>query len=172
MSTKLEALWIVGFVDGEGCFNLDVHCHKTAFGGIQLQLEFVVVQHERDVQVLQGLKDYFGIGSVAINRQDATSTRYHYRVKNLDHLTQIIEFFEKHPLKTKKRIEFQTFRKIHIRLKKGEHLQSKANLLEIIELGANLRYPLGSRIRKNSKVRQKIEELRLQIGLRNTISLS
>ena len=47
MSTKLEALWIVGFVDGEGCFNLDVHCHKTAFGGIQLQLEFVVVQHER-----------------------------------------------------------------------------------------------------------------------------
>ena len=99
MSTKLEALWIVGFVDGEGCFNLDVHCHKTAFGGIQLQLEFVVVQHERDVQVLQGLKDYFGIGSVAINRQDATSTRYHYRVKNLDHLTQIIEFFEKHPLK-------------------------------------------------------------------------
>ena len=94
-----------------------------------------------------------------------------YQCNKCDFKTPIKTKWNNH-LKTKKRIEFQTFRKIHIRLKKGEHLQSKANLLEIIELGANLRYPLGSRIRKNSKVRQKIEELRLQIGLRNTISLS
>lgn len=163
MSTQLEALWIVGFVDGEGCFNLDVHCHKTAFGGIQVQLEFVVVQHERDIQVLHGLKDYFGVGSVTVNRQDKTSTRYHYRVKSQEKLATIIQFFQDHPLKTKKHIEFKRFRKIYLRLEEGEHLQSKAKLLEIIDLGATLRYLSGTRIRENSKVRQKIAELRQEV---------
>lgn len=163
MSTQLESLWIVGFVDGEGCFNLDVHCHKTAFGGIQVQLEFVVVQHERDIQVLHGLKDYFGVGSVTVNRKDETSTRYQYRVKSQEKLATIIQFFQDHPLKTKKHIEFKRFRKIYLRLEEGEHLQSKAKLLEIIDLGANLRYPSGTRIRENSKVRQKIAELRQEV---------
>lgn len=163
MSPKLEPLWIVGFVDGEGCFNVDVHCQPTAFGKLQLQLEFIVVQHERDVQVLHGLKDYFQVGSVGVNRKDQTSTRYQYRVKNHFHLTSILQFFERHPLKTKKHIEFQTFRKIHRLFEQGEHLKSKANLLEMIDLGQRLRYPAGSRIRINSKVRREIEQLREEV---------
>ena len=51
MTAKLHAQWIVGFVDGEGCFHLDVHQHEEMRWGIQMQPEFTVVQNEVDSQI-------------------------------------------------------------------------------------------------------------------------
>ena len=48
MNAKLNAQWIVGFVDGEGCFHLDVHLKKDMQWGLQMQPEFTVVQNEVD----------------------------------------------------------------------------------------------------------------------------
>jgi len=115
----LEAQWIVGFVDGEGCFHVSVNRHKEMTQGYQVLPEFTVVQHERDVQVLYALKAYFGCGVVRKNHGD----RMAYRVRGIEHLTErIIPFFEKHKLKTKKGVEFQKFRKILLKMKNGVHL--------------------------------------------------
>lgn len=62
MTTNLNTQWIVGFVDGEGCFNLDVHIKEDMKWGIQMQPEFTVVQIEYDVQILHALKAHFGCG--------------------------------------------------------------------------------------------------------------
>ena len=49
-----------------------------------------------------------------------------YRVQSLDHLNEkILPFFEKHPLKSKKRIDFAKFRKVLQLMTKGEHLKSE-----------------------------------------------
>ena len=46
-----------------------------------------------------------------------------YRVRSLDHLNEwIVPFFEQHPLKSKKRVDFIKFRKILLLMTKGEHL--------------------------------------------------
>ncbi|HEX7079988.1 MAG TPA: LAGLIDADG family homing endonuclease, partial [Gammaproteobacteria bacterium] len=46
---KLDAQWITGFVDGEGCFHVGINPHKEMTAGFQVLPEFTVVQHERDV---------------------------------------------------------------------------------------------------------------------------
>lgn len=156
MTTQLHAQWIVGFVDGEGCFNLDVHVKKDMRWELQIRPEFSVVQNEVDIQILYALKDYFGCGTVQVNRQDHNGTRYHYRVKSVkDLMGKIIPFFEQHPLKTKKNVEFKAFRTICRLMNDGYHRQSLANFLNVIEQGENLR--VRSRPKRASQKRTKVD---------------
>ena len=117
---KLEAQWVVGFVDGEGCFFVGINSHPEMSSGFQVLPEFTVVQHRRDIQLLYALKDFFGCGVVRTNHGD----RMAYRVRSLDHLNEkILPFFDQHPLKSKKRIDFLKFRKVLQRMSKGDHLR-------------------------------------------------
>ena len=119
LSMKLEAQWIAGFVDGEGCFHVGINPHEEMTVGFQVLPEFTVVQHERDVQVLHALKDHFGCGVVRKNHGD----RMAYRVRGIKHLLEhIIPFFMKHSLKTRKNVEFKKFRKILLKMEAGDHL--------------------------------------------------
>jgi hypothetical protein len=163
--TQLESQWIVGFVDGEGCFNLDVHIKVDMKWGIQMQPEFTVVQIERDVQILYALKNYFGCGNVGINRKDSTSTRYHYRCKSVKDLKEkILPFFEKHKLKTKKGVEFQRFREIVNLMYDDYHNKSLTNFLEVVDKGVALRErvstPNPKKPDKRTKVNEQIQKLR------------
>ena len=45
--------WIVGFVDGEGCFSVSVFKNKTTKNGWQIFPEFVVTQGEKSISTLQ-----------------------------------------------------------------------------------------------------------------------
>ena len=100
---QLEAQWIVGFVDGEGCFHVGINPHKEMTTGYQVLPEFTVVQHKRDIKVLHALKSYFGCGVVRTNHGD----RMAYRVRGIKHLIEIIiPFFMNHSLKTEKNIDF------------------------------------------------------------------
>ena len=119
---RLEAQWVVGFVDGEGCFFVGINPHPEMTSGFQVLPEFTVVQHERDIQLLHALKAFFGCGVVRTNHAE----RMAYRVRSLDHLNEsIVPFFEKHPLKSKKRIDFAKFRRILQLMTKREHLTSE-----------------------------------------------
>ena len=110
---------MVGFVDGEGCFFVGINPHPEMTAGFQVLPEFTVVQHQRDVQLLHALKQFFGCGVVRTNHAE----RMAYRVRAVDHLNEIIiPFFEKHPLKSKKRVDFVKFRKVLQLMTKGEHL--------------------------------------------------
>ena len=116
---NLHAQWIVGFVDGEGCFHVSINPHPEMANGYQVLPEFTVVQHRRDVQILHALKAYFGCGVVRRNHGD----RMAYRVRSLRHLLDhIVPFFMKHPLKTKKHVDFRKFRRVLLMMEKGEHL--------------------------------------------------
>jgi len=116
---KLQAQWVVGFVDGEGCFYVGINPQPEMSAGYQVLPEFTVVQHERDVQVLHALKAFFGCGVVRRNHGD----RMAYRVRKFEHLRQrIIPFFEKHPLKSRKRQDFLKFRQVLLMMERGEHL--------------------------------------------------
>lgn len=120
---QLDAQWIVGFVDGEGCFHVSVNAHPEMSAGFQVLPEFTVVQHERDVQILHALKSYFGCGVVRKNNGD----RMAYRVRGYEHLSKtVIPFFEKHPLKTRKRVDFIKFRDIVILMSRGDHLKGES----------------------------------------------
>jgi hypothetical protein len=119
---ELDAGWITGFVDGEGCFHVGIAHHPDMTVGFQVLPEFTVVQHKQDVQILHALKKQFGCGVVRVNHGD----RMAYRVRSLQHLQEhIIPFFEKHPLKSKKGIDFAKFRRVVQLMSAGTHLTSE-----------------------------------------------
>jgi len=131
---QLDPQWITGFVDGEGCFHVSVNPHKEMSVGFQVLPEFTVVQHERDVQVLHGLKAYFDCGVVRRNHGD----RMAYRVRSQEHLlTRIIPFFMQHSLKTKKHVDFLKFRDVLLLMEKGAHLTAEG-IEEIRSIAAQM----------------------------------
>jgi hypothetical protein len=131
---KLDVGWITGFVDGEGCFHVGLNKHSDMKAGTQVLPEFTVVQHKRDVQILHALKAHFGCGVVRTNHGD----RMAYRVRSLEHLLQIIvPFFMKHPLKTKKRIDFEKFRDVLLLMEAGEHL-TEAGVIRIRQIASQM----------------------------------
>ncbi len=141
---ELTPDWIVGFTDGEGCFFVGVQKHPGMTAGFQVLPEFVVVQHERDIQILYALKRFFGCGVVRRNHGD----RFVYRVRKLECLERVIQFFERHPLKTKKNVDFRKFRRIVMMMRKGRHLD-KDGLIEILSMARTM----------NTGQRPKLEEV-------------
>ena len=119
---NLDAQWIVGFVDGEGCFHIGINSRSDMTAGYQVLPEFTVVQHVRDVKLLHALKDFFECGVVRTNHGE----RMAYRVRSLDDLeNKIVPFFEKHALKSIKHVEFIKFRRVLLMMKRGNHLTSE-----------------------------------------------
>lgn len=122
LSSNFDAQWIVGFVDGEGCFYVGINKHPDMICGYQVLPEFTVVQHEKDIQILYGLKKFFGCGVVRSNH----GNRMAYRVRDISHLNNIITpFFERHSLKTKKKLDFLKFRKVLMLINHKEHLTTQ-----------------------------------------------
>ena len=116
---NLEPQWIVGFVDGEGCFHIGITAHAEMTMGVQILPEFMVVQHQRDVQILHALKAHFGCGVVRKNHAD----RMAFRVRKFEHLRNIIvPFFMQHSLKSKKNTEFKKFCQVLTMMEKRMHL--------------------------------------------------
>ena len=120
--------WVVGFVDGEGCFYVGINPQPEMKLGYQVLPEFRVVQHERDIQVLYALKRFFRCGVVCRNRED----RYELRIRKHSCLEEVVAFFERHPLKTKKNVDFQKFARIVRWMSEGRHLTPEG-LVQIIE---------------------------------------
>ena len=116
---NLEAQWVVGFVDGEGCFFIGINPNQTLLMKAQVLPEFIVVQHKRDIAVLYALKAFFKCGVVRVNHGD----RMCLRVRGHENFMRfIIPFFEKHKLKTKKRLDFEKFRDVVLLMEKKSHL--------------------------------------------------
>lgn len=143
---ELSADWVVGFVDAEGCFHVSINRHPEMSIGYQVLPEFVVVQHSRDRQVLQALKRFFGAGTVRSNHDD----RDCLRIRKLDALMDVCDFFLKHPLKTKKNVDCRKFRKILRLVSQKRHLEQDG-LVEIIDIAMQMsstRRPVLDEIRR------------------------
>ncbi len=151
---RLNASWIVGFTDGEGCFNISLNKIQDMSLGWQVLPEFRIVQHEKDEKLLYKIKDYFGFGGVKINRKDDHGTRKEFRVRGLKNLNKIVVFFENHKLMTSKRKDFLIFSKVINLMNKKEHL-SKKGLDKIAKLVSKMnRKPRLKYLESSENIRQ------------------
>jgi hypothetical protein len=110
--------WVVGFVDGEGCFSVGFVKQPDRAGrrgyrtGYQVTHSFVVVQGARSLHALHELREFFGVGRVSINRRrDNHKEHLHrYTVNARDELLEVVlPFFRENPLRTAKRDDFEAF---------------------------------------------------------------
>ena len=130
----LTADWLVGFVDGEGCFHIGINKNEKVKFGYQILPELTVVQHKRDIKLLYRIRSFMKCGVVRSNHGD----RFCWRVRKLKNLNEIIlPFFENHPLKSQKNIAFHKFAKVIRLMMKGEHLQPNG-FQKILKIGTEM----------------------------------
>ena len=145
---RLDANWIVGFVDGEGCFHVSLNKMPKMTLGWQVLPEFRVVQHQRDEVVLQKLKSFFDFGQVTINHGD----RKEFRVRGLENLNKLIIFFKENPLQTSKQKNFELFNEIIQLMNKKEHLNKKG-LKKIANLASNMNQKIKRHLESSETIR-------------------
>ena len=150
---RLDAKWIVGFTDGEGCFHISINKLPEMTLGFQVLPEFRIVQHEKDELVLQKIKEYFGFGNIRINRTDKWGTRKEFRVRGLENLNKIVEFFKQNPLKTEKRKDFNFFAEVIDLMNKKEHL-TKEGLDKIEKLSLKMNRKAKKYLESSETIRQ------------------
>ena len=96
--------WIRGFVDGDGCFNIEKR--RTKNGGFMVRHRFIVSQDKRSKDVLYALKSAFKCGTV----HKGGSNMFTFQIGDRENIEKrVIPFFEKYPLQTEKRKSFRSF---------------------------------------------------------------
>ena len=120
---QLTNEWISGFVDGEGCFNIQKIKNKSSI--VILRHRFIVSQDIRSVSVLYGLKQHFKCGTV----RKAGGNMMAFQVSKITHLqTIVIPFFQKYTLKTLKIESFRLFVESlenYVKHKQKSHIMEK-----------------------------------------------
>ena|SRR3989338_3787502 len=123
----MDGRYIAGFVDGEGSFHVAFQRRNDLKFGWQAVPEFHVSQNFTSRNVLEAIRETLQCGYVKAN--DAAGKRdktlvYVVRDRN-DLLHKVIPFFERFPLQTAKRMDFESFRMIVQMMEVGNHLKTK-----------------------------------------------
>lgn len=126
--------WLAGFVDGEGCFLVNIQNSPTHRLGCKVELRFQVTQHSRDILLMESLVGYLDCGKVFRAREavDFVVTKFS------DLSEKIIPLFEKYPLQGAKSQDLLDFKIIAKLMKNKAHL-TKEGVEEIrtIKSGMN-----------------------------------
>ena len=95
--------WVIGYIDGEGCFSVSLFRNRTTKFGWQVFPEFVVTQGEKSKNSLEILMKFFKCGKVFVNKRydNHKENIYRYCVRSKKDLIEtIIPFFEENQLKS------------------------------------------------------------------------
>jgi len=140
--------WITGYVDGEGCFSINLirqphrHNRRGYKTGFQVAHEFAVTQGASSVDSLHLLMKFFGVGNVYINKRydNHKEHLYRYCVRGREELVKtIIPFFEQYPLRTSKQDNFLKFAKCIDLMGIGAHLTA-SGLIKIVEIAETMNH--------------------------------
>ena len=138
--------WVIGFVDGEGCFSIGFVRQPSRAGrkgyktGYQVAHEFAVTQGARSVRCLNELVDFFDVGGVIANKRYDNHKEHLYRYvvrRREDLIEKIIPFFEAHPLHSSKQRDFEKFARCIEMIDSGMHL-TQMGLADIAEIAQTM----------------------------------
>lgn len=145
--------WVVGFVDGEGCFSISVVRNAGCRLGWQVQHEFSVTQAASSRAALELLIEVFGCGTL-IEQRRPDGRHYplmRFSVKRRADLEQIIiPFFERYPLRTAKQLDFERFATVLQLMQAGAHL-TEAGLTRIAQETEHMNRKAPSRYLESSE---------------------
>lgn len=152
--------WIVGYVDGEGCFSVSMIRNKKTRYGWQVFPEFVVTQGERSLDSLNLIQNFFGCGRVSVNRRhdNHRENLYRYCIRSIKDLNEkVIPFFKENKLKTEKKKDFEIFARIIRLMLKQEHFEFKG-LEKIASLIEKMNRKKPSRFLESSETIRRIPQ--------------
>jgi hypothetical protein len=96
---------VVGFIDGEGCFNINILKSKSYKSGYQVISRLILVQHIRDLELINVICSYLGCGTIRdSNTYVSLTVSKLYDINN-----KILPLLTKYPLQGSKRSDFILF---------------------------------------------------------------
>lgn len=120
----LNPHYIVGFVDGEGCFSVTIN--KNANRLPEVRLIFEIELRGDDEPILHQIKERLGCGNIyhlQYERYIKWQPHAKLKVSNFpDIWNKVIPFFERYTLQAKKRHQFNKFCQVAELIKRKEHL--------------------------------------------------
>lgn len=122
---RLDPWYVVGFVDGEGCFSISIFRNSTTKLGYQVFPEFVVSQGAKSLSVLEDIQQFFNCGNIYENRRadNHRESLYRYCIRSVKDIREkVIPFFEAYPLFTHKMYDFESFCVAVELIERKEHL--------------------------------------------------
>ena len=132
----IPPFFITGFTDGEGSFMVTMLKYPALRLGWKVQAWYVLTSHKKDLSLIKNIQSSLGgIGNI---HSKSNKDLIQLRVVSLDQITNvIIPHFEKYPLYTQKKADFELFKcAVNIMNTKG-HL-TLDGLQEIFNIKASM----------------------------------
>ena len=116
--------YIVGFVDGEGCFSISLNKNNNRIPEVRLMFEIELREDDEPIlREIQKVLDCGRIYRLEYERYVKWWPHVKLKVSNFkDISTKIIPFFEKYPPQAKKRFQFEWFCQVAELIKTKKHL--------------------------------------------------
>ena len=117
-----------------GCFLVIIRKSPKSLLGWQIEVNFTINLHVRDLELLNLIKAYFGVGRIGKERNGCCD----FTVGSLDQIiTKVIPHFDKYPLKTNKYSDYLLFKKVAMIMQRKEHLTAEG-LQKIVNIRASI----------------------------------
>nr|YP_010710811.1 hypothetical protein P2Z26_mgp05 [Gonatophragmium mori]WCZ71175.1 hypothetical protein [Gonatophragmium mori] len=140
---NINPWFIVGFVDAEGCFNINITKSNSNLIGYQVQARFIIELNVKDKYVLYKIQQFFqGIGSITITKNVAR-----YSIFSLKDINKIITFFNEYPLQGSKYIDFTCWKECVYLMLNKQHLTSQG-LKKILSYKNEMNFGESKKLKK------------------------
>ena len=116
---NLNPYYVTGFVDGEGCFLINVKTTSALKLGYSVHLTFKIKIHYRDIKLLEKILNYFDkVGNITIRKDGYIELI----VSSLKDIKILINHFDTYPLITNKWSDYQIFKEVFVLINNKQHL--------------------------------------------------
>ena len=128
LSNNLNNYWLAGFSDADASFQIKI-INRTNRDKPEIRLNYQVDQKKKELLIL--IKTCMG-GNIGYRK---TQDTYYYGSTNFGSAKNIVEYFDKFNLQSRKHVSYLRWRKVYRLIQDKEHLTEKG-LLKIIKLKA------------------------------------
>lgn len=130
--SPLNPWFLTGFSDGESSFYITMHKSNNVKTGWSVRAIFETHLHVKDIALLEKIQASLGgVGSIT-TRDNQVSFKVYYK-----DLAVLIDHFDNYPLITKKRADFELFKRVLGLINRQEHLTPEG-LIKIVSIKASM----------------------------------
>ena len=139
----LNPYYLTGFVDGEGCFLINIYPKSNYKAGYLVSLTFKLKIHSKDINLLENIQNYFNVGNITYRKDGYVE----FIVSSIKDIKVLIDHFDSYPLLTQKWADYQIFKQTFIIINLKEHL-TKEGVNKILSLKAVFNNGLSDSLKK------------------------
>jgi len=130
-SSLLDPWYVTGLTDAEGYFTIKISKKNNKY---YIDITLGMQLHLKDIALLESLKSYFKVGNVFVRKTADVASFEVYSIESI--LDKVIPHFDRYPLLTQKRADYELFKMVAEKMISKVHLTEKG-LEEIIAIKAS-----------------------------------